>query len=223
MIRKIVIIFLVSLIFFSLISCVEFKNITKGDINNCYSNVMSKEEEDILNQLIEIWNKVSEDLGIRWSVCAGSYIGLKRDKKRISWDDDFDVTILKEDLPKFKNIESILSKYNVSITTFWGGYKLFFNDDRGIKKFDKFPWKWPFIDIFAIDKDTYSYDCHFLKKSEFPLKKEKFGDVFVNVYENPEKNRKSIFNTEWKKNIYDSGYRHQLETEIKTKCKPKPL
>ena len=105
-----------------------FKYPNKEEINTCYSNVMSKKEEDILEQLIDIWNKVSNQLDIKWSVCAGSYIGMIRDGGRIPWDDDFDTVIMKKDVEKIKHIDKILSKYNVSICKFWGGYKLFFNE-----------------------------------------------------------------------------------------------
>lgn len=192
-----------------------FKYPNKEEINTCYPNVMSKKEEDILEQLIDIWNEVSNQLDIKWSVCAGSYIGIMRDGGRIPWDDDFDVVIMKKDVEKMKHIDKILSKYNVSISRFWGGYKLFFNDSRAIRKFKQFPWNWPFIDIFALGKDK---ECSFLEESEFPLKKMKFGSSNVFVYQNPKKDRSCIRNTNWKNELYDNGYRHQLEREIKFKC-----
>lgn len=191
----------------------KYKN--KEDINTCYSNVMSKKEEDILEQLINIWNKVSNQLDIKWSVCAGSYIGTIRDGGRIPWDDDFDIVIMKKDVEKMKHIDKILSKYNVSICNFWGGFKLFFNDSRAIRKVKGFRWNWPFIDIFALDKEK---ECSFLDKSEFPLKKMKFGNTNVFVYQNPKKQRYSIRNTNWMNELYDNGYRHQLERKIKSKC-----
>lgn len=198
----------------------------KGDINDCYTNVMSLNEEDILNQLINIWFKVSKELNIRWSVCAGTYIGLIRDKGRIPWDDDFDITIMKKDLPKFKNIDKILSKYNISLTKFWGGYKIFFNDHRGIRKFKRYGWNWPFIDIFAVNKNkepSGSLECSFLNKSEFPLKKVNFGNTSVFVYQNPSKIRNCITKTGWKSELLDTGYRHQIETKIKKKCLPRKI
>ena len=130
---------------------------------------MSSHEDDILNQLIDIWMKVSNQVGIRWSICAGTYIGLIRNKGRIPWDDDFDVTIMKEDLPKLKNIDQLFSKYNVSFVSFWGGYKIFFNDYRGVKKFPQYGWNWPFIDIFATEKDINNrakMECFFLQKEQ---------------------------------------------------------
>ena len=195
----------------------------KGDINNCYENVMSSEEEDILNELINIWDKVSKKLDIRWSVCAGSYIGLMRNKGRIPWDDDFDITIMEEDLHKLKGIRKVLSKYNVSVATFWGGYKIFFNDHRGIQKFKnrrRIRWNWPFIDIFTKKRQK---ECSFLNKSEFPLKKMKFGKTSVFVYQNPSKGRNCITKTGWKSELLDTGYRHQIERKIKNKCTKRRL
>jgi phosphorylcholine metabolism protein LicD len=196
----------------------------KSDINICYSNVMSYNEDKILNQLLNIWFKVSGELGIRWSICAGSYIGAIRHKGRIPWDDDFDLTIMKEDLPKLNSIDKILSKYNVSIAKFWGGYKIFFNDHRGIQKFHKYGWNWPFIDIFATDKDINNrakMECFFLNKNEFPLRKQKFGNNFVYIYDNPSKERPCIKKQKWRDSYLDTGYRHQIEKSINSKCQEK--
>jgi phosphorylcholine metabolism protein LicD len=213
-----VLILIIFLCFYYFNKSKEYYN--KENINNCYSKVMSKEEEDILYQLINIWNKVSNDLDIKWSICAGSYIGFKRNGGRIPWDDDFDLTIMKKDLYKMTNIDKMLSKYNVSISKFWGGYKIFFNDHRGITKFSNYGWNWPFIDIFAMEKYR-SKECNFLDKSEFPLNKVKFGNSSVFVYQNPMKHRASVNKTTWKTELLDTGYRHQLERYIKTKCSPK--
>jgi len=198
----------------------------KGNINDCYAIVMSSSEEDILNKLIDVWIKVSNKAGIRWSVCAGTYIGLIRHKERIPWDDDFDVTIMKEDLPKLKNIDQLLSKYNVSLVQFWGGYKIFFNDYRAITKFPQYGWNWPFIDIFAVEKDINNrvkMECFFLEKEELPLVKKKFGKQQVYVYQNPSKERGSIKKQNWRKSLLDTGYRHQKENGITNKCKEIPI
>ena len=143
---------------------------------------------------------------------------------------------MKEDLPKMNNIGKILSKYNISIAKFWGGYKIFFNDHRGIKKFDKYGWNWPFIDIFATDKDinrtgsgcgnyckAAKKECFFLNKNEFPLKEKKFGNNSVFVYDNPSQERPCIKTQKWKKSLLDTRYRHQTESLIKKECKEKKL
>ena len=196
------------------------------NINQCYANVMTKNQDKILNQLIKIWSSVAEELNIRWSICAGTYIGAIRHKGRIPWDDDFDITILEEDVIKLKNANKFLNKYNVSIVTFWGGYKIFFNDHRGMpikknKQNSNYPWNWPFIDIFTTNDK--SPDCNFLEKNELPLKKIKFGDTSVYLAENFNKSRPSINNTKWKKEILDTGYRHQIEKRISSKCEIKKI
>ena len=198
---------------------VPYDNISKNNIYQCYSNVMTPREDDILNQLINYWNQISTDLGIRWSVCAGSYIGAIRHGGRIPWDDDFDVTTRKEDKYKLNTMGKVLSKYNISMANFWGGYKIFFNDHRAIKKFPKYGWNWPFIDIFSsIDIEG---DCTYLDTSEYPLKKVKFGNTKVFIYQNPNKTRNCIKNKKWKTELVDYGYRHQLELNIRGNCKPR--
>lgn len=230
---KVILIFILFFIVFLFFYCLKnikehfYQTTEKGDINNCYPNVMSCNEDEILNQLINIWSKVSKELGIRWSVCAGTYIGAIRHQGRIPWDDDFDLTIMKEDLPKFNNIDSILSKYNVSVKKFWGGYKIFFNDHRGIQKFPKYGWNWPFIDIFALDNSTdyknntinrAKMECFFLNKNEFPLRKKKFGNNSVYIFNNPSKERSSIKTQKWRDYYLDTGYRHQIERNVNLKC-----
>lgn len=198
---------------------VNLKNNTKikSDINECYSIVMDKKEDLILEQLIKIWIKIAKELDIRWSVCGGSYIGAIRHKGRIPWDDDFDVTIMKEDVSKIiNNIDRIMLKYKVTISKFWGGYKLFFNDERAIKKFDNYGWNWPFIDIFTLDNEI---DCSFLTKDELPLLKTKFDNGYVYISKNTSKDRNIIKNKKkWKNELFDTGYRHQIESNIKNKC-----
>ena len=192
----------------------------KEDINLCFANVMSEEEEDILDQLINVWSEVSEQLDIKWSVCAGSYVGLKRNGGRIPWDDDFDITIMKKDLSKFKNINEIFSKHNV-IFSYHPSiklYKISFNDHRAKSKFDKY--NWPFIDIFASDDNP---QCKFLEDSELPLEKVKFGKTDVFVYKKPSKNRGFISDTKWMHEELDNKYRHQKESFGPKHCDPRAI
>ena len=116
-------------------------------------------------------------------------------------------------------IQSKIKKYNVSISKFWGGYKIFFNDHRGIKKF-RYGWNWPFIDIFATNKDK---NCYFLNENEFPLEKKNFDKIPVFFFQKPSKNRDVIKKNEWKNELLDTGYRHQVERRIKNKCLPKKI
>ena len=188
-------------------------------LNTCYPSVMTPEEDKILEELIDNWNKISKELDIKWSVCGGSYIGTIRHSGRIPWDDDFDIIIMNEDVNKLENIDKeILKPYNISISRFWGGFKMYYNDHRGLKKFERYGWNWPFIDIFAYDKGK---DCSFLKKEELPLIKTKFGNTHVFIPENISKSRGIIDNQEWKNTIFDDGFRHQFEMYGKKDCPKK--
>jgi phosphorylcholine metabolism protein LicD len=222
-------ILLVILIIVLLVICWKYwnnSNVVEGykvkdDVEKCYSNVMSDKEDKILQDLIIIWTKIANELNIRWSICAGTYIGAIRHNGRIPWDDDFDITILEEDKYKLKDINKLLLKYNVSVSKFWGGIKLFFTDKRGIKKFKQYGWNWPFIDIFTLPVDGKSKECFYLQKSELPLKKIKFNNILVNISTNNDIRRPYIKNQNWKHELFDTGYRHQNEKGINKKCKIK--
>jgi phosphorylcholine metabolism protein LicD len=207
---------IISIIFLSTQCYNILENFTeKKNLKTCFAEVMTPEEDKILEELINVWNIVSNKLDIKWSICGGTYIGSVRNAGRIPWDDDFDITIMKEDIPKFKNIDKLLKPYNVSLVKFWGGYKIFFNDERAIKKFSKYKWNWPFIDIFAYENGA---DCSFLKKEELPLIKTKFDNTSVFIPKNISKSRNIIKNQEWKNEIFDNGYRHQLESYVVSDC-----
>lgn len=198
-----------------------------SEVQKCFGKVMTKEQDQILIELIDKWTEVAKKLDIKWSVCAGSYIGVKRHQGRIPWDDDFDITIMKKDENKINQIKELLKPHNIGLAKFWGGYKIFFTDERASIVFEKYDWNWPFIDIFTIKYDGIKYkrerrECFYLEKSELPLKKEKFGKGFVNVFQNPSLRRTSVKNRKWETELIDSGYRHQIESNI-LKCKKKLL
>ena len=197
-----------------------------SEIYKCFGNVMTKQEDDILTDLINKWTEVAKKLDIKWSVCAGTYIGLKRHQGRIPWDDDFDITIMKEDVSKMNQVSELLKSHNIGLAEFWGGYKIYFTDERAIKVFNKYEWNWPFIDIFALKYEGEKFkrerrECFYLKKEELPLKKEKFGNGYVNVFQNPSLKRTSVKNRIWEKELVDTRYRHQIEKRISNKCSKK--
>jgi len=182
--------------------------------SNCYKNVMSEEEDKILEDLINIWTKIAEELDITWSVCAGSYIGTLRHQGRIPWDDDFDITVMKKDWEKIDKMDKkILDKYNLKKHTIYKArkiwlIKLYFTDHRALRHGPKSQGSWPFIDIFLVDKKD-EQDCDFITKSELPIEKKPFGNTYVNVYKNPSKRRKWVENLIWKNQLYDDGHRHK--------------
>jgi phosphorylcholine metabolism protein LicD len=224
MYSNIIIIFLILIIIIIFLYKNNIENFTEKEYNKniykCFGNIMTKKEDKILNELIQIWIEISEKLNIKWSICGGTYIGAIRDEGRIPWDDDFDLTILEDDIYKLKNnIKNILKDYsNIGISKFWGGYKIFFTDKRAIKKFKKFKWNWPFIDIFTIKDNKKSTSCFVLNKNELPLYKTKFHNIDVNIATNFNNIREPIQNKKWKTELIDTGYRHQIEKKIKTKC-----
>ena len=192
------------------------------DIKKCFAEVMTQEEDRILSDLIDAWSMVTKELNIRWSICAGTYIGAIRNGGRIPWDDDFDVTVLKEDIPKLEKMGDILAPLSISVAKFWGGYKIFYNDNRAVTRHDKYGWNWPFIDIFTCSYGV-SKECYALDKSELPLREMKFGNTKVFVAENMSSARPPMKTDKWKTELIDTGYRHRLEGRYANGCETRPV
>lgn len=64
----------------------------------------------------------------------------------IEWDDDADIHIYRKDQDKIMNLKNEFEKYGIKIEKNWKLIKIYFNND-----------KYPFIDMFLVDKDKYNH------------------------------------------------------------------
>lgn len=120
--------------------------------------------------------KIIEDNNIEYWITCGTLLGSIRDKGLISWDDDADIAIMKENINKILILKDEFKKHNIGIVSWFGGYKLY--DLNGTDIEDK-NFKYPFIDIFSeIKKDNiYMYQSELANKI-WPLEKYKHDDIF---------------------------------------------
>lgn len=120
--------------------------------------------------------KIIEKNNIEYWIICGTLLGSIRDKGLISWDDDADIAIMKENINKFLLLEDEFKKNNIGIVSWFGGYKLY--DLNGIDIKGK-NFKFPFIDIFIeIKKDNiYMYESD-LANEIWPLEKYNYDEIF---------------------------------------------
>ena len=189
------------------------------DLYKCYSNIVTEEEDKLIEELIMAWSEVSRTYEIKWSTCAGTSLGVHRHQGRIPWDDDVDITIKLQDAKKLPlAFKSLKKKYNIFNSKFWGGHKIFFNPESNKCKsyFKKYKWGWPFIDIFVLPKDK---NCAPIKPDE-ELEWKTFGNIKVPTFKNGSRNYNYYKDNAFFDVLLDSGYRHRIEQYISTKCEP---
>lgn len=120
--------------------------------------------------------KIIEDNNIEYWIIGGTLLGSIRDKGLISWDDDADIAIMKENINKILLLKDEFKKHNIGIVSWFGGYKLYDLNGTDIKGKN---FKFPFIDIFTEIKknDIYMFES-FEANIRWPLEKYKYDDIY---------------------------------------------
>jgi len=149
-------------------------------------------EYKYLQQNIKLMKKfveITDNHNLKYWAIGGTLLGAVRDKGIIPWDDDLDVSMMSEEVVKlFAISDELKNKYNLGITKWWGGYKLY---DLDGSKIDNADYKYPFLDIFPMISDEngdfiYEFieaqdkwpDIYY-KNETFPLKKYEFEDFYI--------------------------------------------
>lgn len=163
-----------------------------------------KEVQDLEFQILLKVKKVCEDYNINYSLYCGTMLGAIRHKDFIPWDDDIDISMLKEDYDKFQQVVKKISPFPEYIDVKFPG------DDN---------YQYPFIKV--IDTRTIVKD-RFEKKYESGL----WVDIFPMDYIPDDQNemekivkksygyQKWIFRTSTDKN-YFNGYKRVLSVCLK--------
>ena len=88
---------------------------------------------------LKIIDKIFNKHGIYYTIAYGTLLGAVRHSDMIDWDDDADIHIKHEDIPKIMTLKEEFKKHNLILEKNWKLLKIYFSDT-----------KYPFIDLFPV-------------------------------------------------------------------------
>ena len=123
----------------------EFTNSDEIKLLNNYKSLFDTKK------LIKKIHNIFESTKIKYWIHTDALLGAIKYKKIIPWDDTIDFCILKDDENKLIYLKRILTKQNLGITEWFGGYKIYELD--GIK-IDNVDYLYPFINILLFKEEN---------------------------------------------------------------------
>lgn len=133
-----------------------------------------REAQNLMTTILKDFDKLCKDNGLQYWIESGTLLGAKRHGGFIPWDDDIDVSMMREDYKKF--IEIVKEKlpddlYYQDITTedgiTYGWAKVRHRFSKIVEEEDAKYSEGMFIDIFPYDYYSSKDDEKLRKKSEF--------------------------------------------------------
>ena len=75
-------------------------------IYNPEGSLLRTDQKELV-KMLKVFAKICEENNIRWWLCSGTLLGAARHKGFVPWDDDVDVSMLKQD---YRKLEKVLAK-----------------------------------------------------------------------------------------------------------------
>lgn len=206
------IIILILIILIPIFLYIYRENISLPKIRN-YNRNIHINLKPLLKKVVDFFNKNK----ITYWIFSGTLLGhIRHDKKFIPHDDDIDLVVYGENIDeKFKTMEknNIFKSNGLRIKQDFFGYKIFFNNSN------------IFIDIFIYVKNGNKIEAiseytkkifpneYFIEDELFPLIKDKFEGIEVNIPKEPKKYLFRYYGSDCLKNIkYDIPHYEYLNS-----------
>ena len=132
---------------------------------NPEGSALRRDQLELL-RMLKVLSGICKANGIKWWLCSGSLLGAMRHKGFIPWDDDVDIAMLPED---YARLEKVLGEMNDpeyvlhSMKTdpeyiyIYGKFRRRSGEyDVRDPRYKYYKWKGMSIDIFTIEKTTYT-------------------------------------------------------------------
>jgi lipopolysaccharide cholinephosphotransferase len=142
-------------------------------------SITTKDKADI-NNYLQIISNIFDNHDIKYWIISGTLLGSVRHGDMVPWDDDADIGVLESDINKILGLNEYLKTIGYEIAKSWR-----------IHKFRKIGTEYPFVDIFCFIKEKNKYimnhidliyewpNEYYLEDELFPLKKYKFGNMYL--------------------------------------------
>ncbi len=133
--------------------------------------LLDQTDRDLLYHMMYVLHRLLEDNHVTYWIMGGAAIAVVREKTLIAWDDDIDICIPRDEIPKLYALDNSLQNY---------GYHLDKRDD--IIRCNRMSDEAPYIDIFdvCLKGDTY-FICPPLY-DRWPKQSWKLGELFPLKY-----------------------------------------
>lgn len=225
------------------------ENYEAGDLSINILDIKTKDQILIvIRNMLKDVDRLFNDSGIVYWMDGGTLLGAVRHQDIIPWDDDADLALLAQDEQKLLGLKHKLYQLGYGLGTFWGGYKIYplngvdikyqnrnwkwSESSKDIEDSETFDYKYPFIDIFFVNKDAdgkYHFsnpkvrrtwpNYYHETKDLFPLKRYKFNNFTLTGPNDPLPYLDRSYGKDWKTVAYRQ-YDHENQKMLdKTKFK----
>ena len=187
-------------------------------IANKFKNIWTKSNYRDAIGLLQHLDRITTRNKVQYFIAFGTLLGQQRHGDIIPWDDDLDVGMLHDDfLAIYDQVSTpeivLIQNKNKDV------FKLCYRNKPLI---GKYPWSWPFLDIFMFfptsNNKLYCKDCNTRQRVAvdrsyfYPLVRQPFGQASFWIPRHSTSLLNIWYGNDWRDTCDSGGWCHQTET-----------